>query len=148
MKKIIPFLVVFCLMMGLGFAIPAPPHPTDIFKDDSSGFLSIIDQPPSPTLGDCTTFWVESGSYCSGNIRIYQQCIPKFAGAIWEQRTEDCGVYSTTSTCSNGVCSNLPNNNFPPPADGNDNISIINLQTIVIGLIVVIIGVVLYFRKK
>lgn len=50
----------------------------------------------------CTNQYKISGSYCSGNIRQYFQCLPSVSGLTWQQRSENCGDYNYI--CYAGDC--------------------------------------------
>jgi len=50
----------------------------------------------------CSNQYKVTGSYCSGNIRQYFQCLPSSSGLTWQKRSENCGDYNYI--CYAGDC--------------------------------------------
>lgn len=84
------------------FSISQPVAPADPLSTVSGNLFTIV-KPPAPYSGECTEYWAESNSRCSGDLRIYNQCIRKVVGGEWEQRTEDCSDYPD-GYCMDGKC--------------------------------------------
>ena len=92
----------FLFMSSIAVALTQPIKPIDPLEKEGFDFLSII-KPPAPGTSTCTDINAETNSYCSGNIRIYQQCIRTVDGGEWQQKSEDCSAYPN-GVCENGVC--------------------------------------------
>jgi len=78
-------------------AVSQPPNFNPLSKSDiySVTGASIEGEP-------CSNQYKISGSYCSGNIRMYYQCLPSSTGLTWQKRSENCGDYNYI--CYAGDC--------------------------------------------
>jgi len=101
---------IFTLTISPIFAISQPQNINPLFKKEiySVAGASITGEP-------CSNQYKITGSYCSGNLRIYYQCLPSSSGWIWQKRVENCGDYNYI--CYAGDCvpsstSNILKQNF------------------------------------
>lgn len=104
------FLLAITMFNTMVLAIPQPTPPSDPIN--ANGLLTIT-KPPGPVVEGCTDYWAESNSRCSGDLRIYDQCIRKLTTGVWEQRTEDCSAYPD-GYCMSGVCYTSADEAQPP----------------------------------
>jgi len=91
------------------FAIDKPLAPSDPF--DSNVLLSVYGKSSLPALdisasplsiagSECSNIYASTGDYCSGNIRIYYQCLQTMSGMEWQQRSENCEDYLGKGRCT------------------------------------------------
>ena len=131
-KRLMAFMLVALVSLSTtAFSISQPIAPVDPLSA-TSGDLLTITKPPAPTSGECTEYWAESNSRCSGDLRIYNQCVRKVVGGEWEQRTEDCTAYPD-GYCMDGKCYTSGNEATPIGARMDYYIKIIALCMFVIG---------------
>jgi len=96
MKKLVVLFTLIVLATSVkAIELPLP---------SESGVTFEITQPPkSDVFGNCPILYAERGSYCSGSIRQYEQCIPiSDSQARWEARSENCANYDYV--CFAGDC--------------------------------------------
>jgi len=112
MKKILLFGIMVLVMMGMAFAQPdSPPPETDDPFETTDGAFSLIggeEETPSIDLtpsgsslsgSSCSNQYATTNEYCSGEVRIYYQCLPTADGLEWQQRSENCGDYVGGGRC-------------------------------------------------
>ena len=128
MKKM--FLAVFVLLLASQAIAIDRPLP-----------LAITGGPTPPQTGECVDTFAISNTRCSGDIRLYDQCIPFITGNEWQSRTENCKAYGDGWVCMQGDCIEYSENPIP-----------LNFETfqiiILTAAVGVGIGIALYFVKK
>ena len=83
---------------------PLDPFGQDVllsaFGDTSLPALDLSAYPLSVMGTQCSNVYATTGDYCSGNIRIYYQCLQTMDGSEWQQRSENCEDYPGKGRCS------------------------------------------------
>ena len=119
MKK--TFLAVFVLLLLSQTIAVTPPLP-----------MAIAGGPTPPQTGECVDTFSISNVRCSGDIRLYDQCIPFVTGNEWQSRTENCKAYGAGWVCTEGDCLEFSND---PIFDNPQTFTIIFL-TAIVGIII------------
>jgi len=90
------------LMSSMVFALDKPPqiNPLQNLKIKTTQY-SIAGIPLDGQA--CTLEYATTGSYCSGSLRMYYQCLYQTVDSMaWEKWSEDCSAYS--AYCVAGDC--------------------------------------------
>lgn len=100
--------VIALMSIAIAESIPKPSQPSDPFEP--SVLLSVYGSSSLPALDitasnsfagtACTEKYASTGSYCSGHVRVYYQCLPTMDGNEWQQRSENCGDYPGGGICA------------------------------------------------
>ena len=106
-----------------------------VYQDSSLPTLDISASPLSIMGSQCSNRYATTGDYCSGNIRIYYQCLQTADGMEWQQRSENCEDYPGKARCSEAdgtaKCVDF--------AGSNDNTRLM----VILGIVFIIGGIVL-----
>lgn len=127
MRLLMPIILSSILLSSIAFAG---------WQDN---LFSIVEPPPMPTTGNqlCQPYAIRNVR-CSGDIKIYEQCIETMSGSKWETRTENCKLHGGDWYCINNEC---VQSSTSPPQQQLQNSSLI------IVILLIIIGVVLWKRR-
>jgi len=83
----LPLLVVMVASLAVGAAAQTAPSQTN-------PVLSVYQPTPPAATGTCSIHYAERGAYCSGDIRMFEKCIPTSnTEGSWQIRSENCGDY-------------------------------------------------------
>ncbi len=86
MKKIV-MLLILMTVIPLVIALEQP-LTIDIFSIEQPEGLSTTIEGET-----CYKEYATTEGYCSGNIRIYYQCLQRLEGKQWIRQSENCGDY-------------------------------------------------------
>lgn len=102
MKAAIVLLALF-LLAANAVAIEKP-EPVLPFDTQQLAMAFAVTQPTPPAAGECFDLWATANVRCSGDIRLFDQCVASLDGGEWQPRSENCKAYGADWTCLNNEC--------------------------------------------
>ena len=139
MKRMILVAFVCLLFVSLVQGVvtkPKPMKPVLELGEQATQDLIFSTYQPAQPVQECENLYETRNDYCSGIFHQYEQCVPQDMNTnVWQKRSEDCSLIGEGWVCAGGACTNKP-----PPVNW--------MPPILVGVVVLLIGGVLYLRRR